>query len=107
MARLLAKLPFVLLALGLWILVCPASLAKNDALKTLNQRIYKLFEEGKYQDAIWTLYPSAEFVEEIVNGNKDMSTARQAGENKGESKLLPGFQEGAKAGEIGALFKKI
>jgi hypothetical protein len=54
----------------------------------------------KIVDAIWTLYPSAEFVEEIVNGNKDMSTARtRAGGNKGESKLLPGFQEEASQGK--------
>jgi hypothetical protein len=61
----------------------------------------------KIVDAIWILYPSPEFVEEIVNGNKEMSIARtQAGGNKGESKLLPGFQDDASRGEIGALFPK-
>ena len=50
----------------------------------------------KIVDAIWTLYPSPEFVEEIVNGNKEMSTARtRDGGKKGESKLLQGFQEEA------------
>ena len=54
----------------------------------------------KIVDAIWTLYPSSEFVEEIVNGNKDMSIARTlAGGNKGESKLLPGFQEEGSRGK--------
>jgi hypothetical protein len=54
----------------------------------------------KIVDAIWTLYPSSEFVEEIVNGNKDMSIARAlAGGNKGESKLLPGFQEEGSRGK--------
>jgi len=42
----------VLLALGLWILVCPALPADENDLETLNQEITKLFEAGKYQDAI-------------------------------------------------------
>jgi hypothetical protein len=50
MARPLAKSPFVLLALGLWIFACSAW-AKDD-LESLNQRIYKLFAEGKYKEAI-------------------------------------------------------
>jgi len=54
----------------------------------------------KIVDAIWTLYPSPEFVEEIVNGNKEMSTARtRDGGKKGESKLLQGFQEEASRGK--------
>jgi hypothetical protein len=41
MARLLAKSPFVLLALGLWILACAASLAEDDEI-----------EKGKYKETI-------------------------------------------------------
>jgi hypothetical protein len=51
MARLLAKSPFVLLALGLWIFSSSACLAKDDP-EALNQRVYKLFAEGKFQEAI-------------------------------------------------------
>ena len=48
----------------------------------------------KIADAIWNLYPSAEFVDEIIGGNKEMKQAhRKAGGNKGESQLLPGFEE--------------
>ena len=48
----------------------------------------------KIADAIWNLYPSAEFVDEIIEGNKEMKQAhRQAGGNKGERELLPGFEE--------------
>jgi len=46
MARPLGKSPFVLLAVGLWILASSASLAKDDNLKALNQRIYKLYAKG-------------------------------------------------------------
>ena len=52
MARPLAKSPFVLLALGLWILACPASQSDDDEFKSLNQQVHKLFEQGKYQEAI-------------------------------------------------------
>ena len=48
----------------------------------------------KVVGAVWTLYPSSEFVEEVISGNKEMATARSGiGGNKGESALLPGFQE--------------
>jgi len=54
----------------------------------------------KIVDAIWTLYPSAEFVDEVIRGNKQMERAhRQDGENKGENRLLPGFQEEAGRGK--------
>jgi tetratricopeptide (TPR) repeat protein len=62
MARPLAKSPFVLLALGLWICASSVSLAEDDNLKGLNQRIYKLFGEGKYREAI----PLAEKAVEIA-----------------------------------------
>jgi CHAT domain-containing protein/Flp pilus assembly protein TadD len=52
MARPLAKSPFVLLALGLWILACPASQSDDDEFKLLNQQVQTLFEQGKYQEAI-------------------------------------------------------
>ena len=52
MPRPLAKSPFVLLALGLWILVCPATLAEDDDPKALNQQVNELIEQGKYQEAI-------------------------------------------------------
>jgi tetratricopeptide (TPR) repeat protein len=52
MARPLAKSLFVLLALGLWILACPASQSDDDEFNSLNQQIQTLFEQGKYQEAI-------------------------------------------------------
>src|SRR5208282_894826 len=52
MARLLAKSPGVLLAVGLWILVCPAFLAEDDDPNALNQQVNQLIEQGKYQEAI-------------------------------------------------------
>jgi hypothetical protein len=51
MARPPAKSPFALLALGLWILACPPSLARTDGLKALNQQVTQLIEQGKYQEA--------------------------------------------------------
>ena len=51
MARPLAKSPFVLFALGLWILACPASQSDDDEFKLLNQQVQTLFREGKYQEA--------------------------------------------------------
>jgi hypothetical protein len=43
----------------------------------------------KVVDAVWTLFPSNEFVEEIFSGNKEMKVHRE----EGERQLLPGFQE--------------
>jgi len=45
----------------------------------------------KIVDAIWTLYASAEFVDEIIGGNKKMKQAH--GAKEGGSQLLPGFRE--------------
>ena len=53
----------------------------------------------KIVDAVWTLYPSTEFVSEIIDGNKEMKAYREAGGNKGESRLLLGFQERAGRGK--------
>ena len=36
----------------------------------------------KIVDAIWTLYPSDEFVDEIIGGNKQMDQARTSGRGK-------------------------
>ena len=52
MARPLAKSPFVLLALGLLIHACPASQSDDDEFNLLDQRVQKLFKQGKYQEAI-------------------------------------------------------
>jgi tetratricopeptide (TPR) repeat protein len=42
----------VLLALGLLILACPASLAEDDDPNALNQQVTQLIEQGKYREAI-------------------------------------------------------
>jgi hypothetical protein len=60
----------------------------------------------KIVDAVWTLYPSTELVDEIIGGNKEMKAHREAGGNKRESRLLPGFQEDPRPGEIGAKVSK-
>ena len=62
MARPLAKSPFVLLALGLWILAGPASLAEDDDPNALNKQVNQLIEQGKYQEAI----PIAERAVEVA-----------------------------------------
>ena len=45
-------IPFVLLALGLWIFACPASQSDDDEFNLLNQQVQTLFTQGKYQQAI-------------------------------------------------------
>ncbi len=62
MARPLSKSSLVLLALGLWILACPASLAEDDDPNALNQQVNQLIEQGKYQEAI----PIAERAVEVA-----------------------------------------
>ena len=52
MARPLAKSPFLLSALALWILACPASLAEDDDPSALNRQVKQLIEQGNYQEAI-------------------------------------------------------
>ena len=74
MARLLAKSPGVLLALGLWILLCPALLAEDDDPNALNQQVNQLIVQGKYQEAI----PIAERAIEVskrVRGPEQPETA--------------------------------
>src|SRR6266403_412237 len=81
--------------------------AVRNALKEMKQRgvLSKLqaFDEklayaptngrSKIINAVWTLYPSDEFVDEIISGSKQMSHARtKVGANKSESRLLPGLQ---------------
>ncbi len=58
----------------------------------------------KVVDAVWTLYPSAELVDEIIGGNKQMKVHRQA-RTKRESQLLPGFQEVPAEQELKADFE--
>ena len=49
----------------------------------------------KIADAVWTLYPSVEFVDEVINGNKEMSQARtEAGGNKRERLPIAVFGRG-------------
>src|SRR5271166_2525219 len=75
MARPLAKSPFVLLALGLWILACPASQSDDDEFNLLNQQVQTLFKQGKYQEAI----PLAEKAVELakrVYGPEQPNTAK-------------------------------
>jgi tetratricopeptide (TPR) repeat protein len=74
MARPLAKSKFVLLALSFWIFACSASSAKEDNLKALNQRIYKLFAEGKYQEAI----PIAERAVEVAKRERGLEQLETA-----------------------------
>jgi tetratricopeptide (TPR) repeat protein len=62
MARPLAKSPFVLWALGFWILACAASLAADDDPNALNRQVSQLIEQGKNQDAI----PIAERAVEVA-----------------------------------------
>ena len=74
MARPLAKSPFLLLAIGLWILACSASLAEDDDPNALNQQVNQLIEQGKYQEAI----PIAERAVEVAKrtrGSEDPETA--------------------------------
>jgi tetratricopeptide (TPR) repeat protein len=74
MARLLAKSPGVLTALGLWILLCPTLLAQDDDPNALNQQVNQLIVQGKYQEAI----PIAERAIEVskrVRGPEQPETA--------------------------------
>ena len=74
MARLLAKSSFVLLALGLCILACPASQSDDDEFNSLNQQVQTLFKQGKYQEAI-PLAKRAVEVSKRVRGPEDPETA--------------------------------
>jgi hypothetical protein len=44
----------------------------------------------KIVGALWTLYPSHEFVEEIIRGNEQMAEKKQAGQAEAESRGDPG-----------------
>ncbi len=74
MARPLAKSTFVLLALGLWILACPASQSDDDELNLLNQQVHKLFKQGKYREAI-PLEEKAVELAKRVRGTEHPDTA--------------------------------
>ena len=56
----------------------------------------------KIVDAVWTLYPSAEFVDEIISGNQEMKEYREAG--GGRKAASAGISKRARAGQIRALF---
>jgi hypothetical protein len=46
----------------------------------------------KIVEAVWKLYPSGKFVDEVINGNRGMTSARiKVGGNSRESRLLPDF----------------
>ena len=62
------------ISLLVWILACSASLAQTDELKTLNERIYRLFAEGKYQEAVPLAEKSLEIARR-VHGSEDPNTA--------------------------------
>jgi tetratricopeptide (TPR) repeat protein len=74
MALALAKSPCVLLALGLLILACPASLAEDDDPNVLNQRVTQLFEQGKYWEAI----PIAERAVEVSKRSRRLDDPETA-----------------------------
>ena len=61
----LTKRKFVLLALGFLVFNSSTTFANDDDLEALNQRIFQLFEQGKYQEAI----PIAEKALEVANEN--------------------------------------
>jgi hypothetical protein len=65
MAPPLAKPPFVLLALCLWIFASSACLAHADDLDSLNQRILKLSAEGGYQESIALVKKAVEIVKPV------------------------------------------
>jgi tetratricopeptide (TPR) repeat protein len=74
MARPLAKSPFVLLALGLWMLAYPASSAEDDDPNALNHQVTQLIEQGKYQEAI----PIAERAVEVAKHARGPEDPRPA-----------------------------
>src|SRR5271165_2462313 len=70
----LTKRKFVLLALGFLVFNSSTTFANDDDLEALNQRIFQLFKQGKYQEAI----PLAEKAVEItrrLRGPEDTKTA--------------------------------
>jgi tetratricopeptide (TPR) repeat protein len=73
-ARPLAKLPFLLLVLGLWILACAATFAKDNDPNALNQKVSHLIDQGKYREAI-KIAERAVRVAKRVRGPDDPETA--------------------------------
>ena len=70
----LTKRKFVLLALGFLVFNSSTTFANDDDLEALNQRIFQLFKQGKYHEAI----PLAEKAVEItrrLRGPEDTKTA--------------------------------
>ena len=61
-------------------------------MKPYDERLTHATTKGrpKIVEAVWMLYPSAEFVDEVVIGNRQMSYAlATAGGNMRESRLSP------------------
>jgi tetratricopeptide (TPR) repeat protein len=93
MARPLAKSPFVLLALGLLIFASSAASGKDDNLRVLNQRVYRLFEEGNYQEAI----PIAERAVEVAKRDRGPEQVKTADALDNLGRLFTKIGEYAKA----------
>src|SRR6516225_5076164 len=55
----------LLLAFGLFLGACPRAFARHDDLGLLNEQVLKLYQEGKYQEAI----PIAEKLLAITRAN--------------------------------------
>jgi hypothetical protein len=56
-------------------------------MQPFNEKLVHAPSKGrpKVVDAIWTLFPSTEFVGEIIGGNKEIKVHREDGANKRES----------------------
>jgi hypothetical protein len=61
-----------------------------DALRPFEESLEHAATRGRPQikDAVWVLYPSSEFVEEIIRGNVEMARARQL-ETRGNKRESP------------------
>ena len=81
MPRPLAKSPFVLLALRLWILVCPAALAEDDDPKALDRQVNELIEQGKYQEAIPIAQRAVEMAKRTQGSEQPETAAVASGRN--------------------------
>jgi tetratricopeptide (TPR) repeat protein len=89
----ITKSPFVLLALGLWILACSVVMAEDDDLNALNQQVRQLFEREKYQEAI----PIAERAVEVAKRARGLDQPETASELDNLGFLFQKIGEYAKA----------
>src|SRR5260370_33892948 len=74
MAQQLAKSSFFFLALVLLTLTCRASQSDDDEFNLLDQQVHKLFEQGKYQEAI----PLAEKAVELAKRVSEQPNTAQS-----------------------------